>query len=170
MPWRVRLVAGFLAFIATWWLGAALEQGNRRRVAEAVNEARSQRNRARDEVQAATLRLSEFQQRTATRVAQPVVQAELNRLAGELNRHKAAGAAAAARMTTLQRPWPYRRAWNRASLLVLLSALAWSVPAILRQHRAGKRRAAGLCAECGYDLRASPDRCPECGAQPVLSP
>jgi hypothetical protein len=63
----------------------------------------------------------------------------------------------------------YMRWW---SMPMWFAALVTSVPPVVwvtrttRRHRRERRAARGLCAQCGYDLRAhSRDaRCPECGA------
>jgi hypothetical protein len=47
--------------------------------------------------------------------------------------------------------------------LFALAPLAWSA-AFVRRRRRRRRERAGCCEQCGYDLRASPGRCPECGA------
>jgi hypothetical protein len=54
--------------------------------------------------------------------------------------------------------FPY---WLPLAAFTLIPA-AW-LASVRRRRRAFKK---GLCPTCGYDLRATPDRCPECGMIP----
>jgi hypothetical protein len=47
---------------------------------------------------------------------------------------------------------------------VALLAAVWTIIALRRRAQRTGRHRHGLCVRCGYDLRATPDRCPECGA------
>jgi hypothetical protein len=46
--------------------------------------------------------------------------------------------------------------------------LIWSA-LLFRGYRKRRQKLQGLCPVCGYDLRATPDHCPECGTVPELA-
>ena len=54
-------------------------------------------------------------------------------------------------------PW-----WHVVLLTALFPALM--IRGGVRRRRKERRASLGLCFACGYDLRATPGRCPECGA------
>ncbi|MDQ3623823.1 MAG: hypothetical protein M3463_15255 [Verrucomicrobiota bacterium] len=65
---------------------------------------------------------------------------------------------------------PYVQTWVIVPFWALPLATA-VLPALWlkrrwRQHRRAK---GGMCLACGYDLRHTPDRCPECGATPAAA-
>jgi hypothetical protein len=71
-------------------------------------------------------------------------------------------------MIAYGKPVPYQAIgvplWMPLVLFALTPA-ARVAGRLVRRTRANRQR--GLCPACGYDLRATPDRCPECGTVPT---
>lgn len=58
-------------------------------------------------------------------------------------------------------------------ILLIAMVVRWAIVSqrrYLRERRFREYEYQGLCPYCGYDLRATPSRCPECGRRPESHP
>jgi hypothetical protein len=62
--------------------------------------------------------------------------------------------------------WNIRQVTVPFWIVAVLTGLSAALFALLSQRATANTK--GLCQTCGYDLRATPDRCPECGTIPQV--
>lgn len=56
--------------------------------------------------------------------------------------------------------------FNLSILYIPVALFARLLLRAVRRNTRADAAARGQCEQCGYDLRATPERCPECGAVP----
>jgi hypothetical protein len=67
-------------------------------------------------------------------------------------------------------PWSFSSIYCDVYHLVPLIAASLITMAYYWRRRRRIDLKSGFCVSCGYDLRATPDRCPECGTIPANKP
>jgi hypothetical protein len=67
------------------------------------------------------------------------------------------------RATALLAGPAYYTTYKSAGMIAAVLPVLWVFRRSFVRVRESRRRASGLCISCGYDLRATPERCPECG-------
>jgi hypothetical protein len=92
--------------------------------------------------------------------------AEQQRLLKEVNARNTRGRTALTQeMAEQARVTVVRTRATGYAIAIMLTAMVPSVFVAFRERRRERWVKSGCCGKCGYDLRASLDRCPECGTE-----